>query len=775
MFIYYITSAFKNLYRNGIFSAINIFGFAFSISVCLAIATFLVHEYSFDSYNKNAKHIYKLIDSINNSGAIDYRVEKIILENYPEIKDACISHLESTSYHFRVGGKGFYINNILSCDNAFFNIFSVKIKRKNSITPFTNKNSVVINESTAKLIFGDDDPLGKEIIVFNNKLIITAVIEDFPDNSSMPANVLVNADNEDFKFNHIKGRWPFDIFLLIAENSEVDDLVNKINNNSKILDPYVQKIEFQPLDEMYLSDKITDGEILRGSPKLLNILKLIALIILTLALINYINLTSSQLNKRGKEIGIRKTIGAFQKNISALLITEASLILFISFGVALILVQIFLPFYKDLFYNGFSILVIVKAPIIYYIILTLILLSIISGIVTTSLFLKASPIKILTNKVLTVSNRRKYMQNLLTTFQFIVSIALIFSLIVIQRQIKYVKNKNLGFKKEQLLCIHMPPYYEIKKSKINLLIDKLKQYPEIIKMSATDGAPGNIGVTMDANTEGINASLKIISVDSLFLETFKIKVVKGRTIEPGEYGRVCLFNEEAYKLFKWDNLENRKFNNGRDGGFDVIGVVENFHFNSLYNQIQPMAILFYSLGDEGNLNIKIASGKNSYILEKIKKAWFEVYPDYALKYRFYDEWFNNMYKKEERLASTISLFSILAIVISVMGIMGLSIFIIEARIKEIGIRKVNGAKTVQIIAMLNKELIIWVAIAFVIACPIAWYAMHKWLETFAYKTELSWWIFALAGIITLGIALLTVSWQTWRAARRNPVEALRYE
>jgi putative ABC transport system permease protein len=783
MLKYYIKSALISLRRNSIFSAINIFGFAFSISVCLAITIFLIHEYSFDKYHKNSKNIYRLIDSENNSSAIDYRVKDILKLNYPEIKDACIFQLETDPFHFKANGKGRYIENVLSCDNSCFDIFSIKIKKKLSENPLADKKSVTLTESTAKSLFGDVDPLGKEIFVFDTTLFVSSVIEDFPENSSIQANVLVNANNEDFRFTTIckdskdksSYRWPFDIYLLVDKNVKIETLVNKINNNHKILEPYVQKIEFLPLGSTYLYDMTTDGNTLKGSRELLTILKCIAFIILVLALINYINLTSSQLNKRGKEIGIKKTIGAFHKCISLQMIIEVLIIIIISFGLALAILEISLPIYKTLFYKGFNLIVLLKAPVIYYLILIIGILSIISGYATSVMFSNATPVKILTKKVLTISGRRKYMQNALVIFQFIVSIVLIFSIIAVQKQIKYVKHKNLGFEKEQLLCIDMPPYYEQNESKVNLLIQKLHQYPNILSMSSTNGVPGNVGTTMSANTEGINSALAIIAADTLFLKTFKIKIVKGRKSEQGDYGKVCLINEAAYKLFKWNNLEHKKFNNGKEGGFEVIGVVENFHFNSLYTTIQPMAILLYSIGYEDNLNIRIAPGKTSTILDNIKKVWDEVFPGYAIKYRFYDEWFDNMYQKEERLASSISLFAILAIIISCMGILGLSIFTTAGRTKEIGIRKVNGANTLQIVSMLNKDLLKWVAIAFIIACPIACYAMHKWLENFAYKTELSWWIFALAGLLALIVALLTVSWQSWKTARMNPVEALRYE
>jgi putative ABC transport system permease protein len=270
-----------------------------------------------------------------------------------------------------------------------------------------------------------------------------------------------------------------------------------------------------------------------------------------------------------------------------------------------------------------------------------------------------------------------------------------------------------------------------------------------------------------------NMSVPCLLADTAFLETFGIKVIKGRNLEPGDLGKVCMINETAYKQFDFTDLENKRFNNY--GGFDIIGVVNDFQFASFHKTIGPLCIMFTQKQWNTNINIRFADNVSGSGLEFIRQKWNEILPGYPLRYQFYDEWFYSMYQSEERFAKTIALFALLAIIISCMGIFGQAIFSAELRSKEIGIRKVNGATISEVMVMLNSEFVKMVVIAFVIALPISWYAMHKWLESFAYKTNLSWWIFAMAGILALGIALLTVSWQSWKAAIRNPVEALRYE
>jgi putative ABC transport system permease protein len=270
-----------------------------------------------------------------------------------------------------------------------------------------------------------------------------------------------------------------------------------------------------------------------------------------------------------------------------------------------------------------------------------------------------------------------------------------------------------------------------------------------------------------------NNSVPCIMADSSFLETFGLKVIRGRNLEPGDYEKVCMINETAYRNFEFEDLENKKFNNY--GGFDIIGVVNDFNFSSFHKTIEPVCIMFTSHSIPTAINIRFVPNGMGPGMTYINDEWKKILPGYPFKYQFYDEWFDSMYRSEEYFAKTISLFAILAVVISCIGILGLAIFSSERRTKEIGIRKINGATITDILKMLNKDFILLVSVAYIIAIPVSWYSMNKWLLTFAYKTELSWWIFALAGMLALGIALLTVSWQSWWAATRNPVEALRYE
>ncbi len=783
MFWYYFKTAVKNLTNNKKFSLINITGLAFGISICLVIALFLMKEYSYDRYHKHADQIMQLIDTKSNSSSIDYRVKDILLNNYSEIENACLVQRVDNGIEVKSGDEGFYLDDILSVDNAFFEVFSIDFVSGKSSSPFANIQSAVITESTAKTLFGTENPLGRNLLIWGtDPVTITAVIRDFPENSSISAGLLVNAENEAFKFSFSCGdyndkgthRWPFRIYLQLNENVHPESLAAKLNSGKNLLKPYAEEVNFLGLKDIYLHDTTHGSDTKQGNAGLLKLLIVIAAIILALAVINYINLTVAQQNRRNRDTGVRKTIGANRRNIFFHFLWESVLVTFLAFVSGLFLLWAFLPVFEAMFKTSLDAGVLFHFPHLLILAGSVLLIGLISGSGPAIILSGVSPVRILSGSAV-VSGKRNYLRNSLTVFQFATSIVLIFCVTVVQRQIQYVKHKNPGFDEEQLLRLDLPNIQENDRQKAMVLLDELKRSPHVRNVSITESVPGEIRVSMGSNMENTdkNISMPCLLADTAFLETFGLKLIRGRELGPGDYGKVCMINEAAWKHFEFENLENKRFNNY--GGFDIIGVVNDFNYSSLHKTIGPVCILFTSKFEPTSVNIRFAGNGVGPGMDFIQKAWQDILPGYPLKYQFYDEWFDSMYRSEERFAKTIGLFAVLAIIISCIGILGLAIFSSERRIKEIGIRKVNGAKISGILVMLNRDFIKWVVIAFAIATPIAYYAMRQWLESFAYKTELSWWIFALAGLLALGIALLTVSWQSWKAATRNPVESLRYE
>ncbi len=782
----YLKTALRNITKNKTFSLINILGFAFGMSICLMIVLYLMKEYSFDSYHTNAASIYRMVAAVDNYSTIDYRVKNAVTENFPQVKNASIIEIFPKPIETYYNGSAYFIDNIMSTDSNFFEMFTAPFIYGNPKKPFQNINSVVLTESASRLLFGNENSFGKEITIRlpfrpENRLIISGVIKDFPDNSSLKANVIVNAENQDFKlyFSCEKGddkstyRWLFNIYLQLNKNADPNQLVADINNRAQLLAPYEKKISLLPLNEMYLNDYSKGGDALKGNPKLLRLFLGIALIVLVLAVINYVNLTVARQNKRNKETGIRKTIGANRKDLIFLFLIESVLVTVIAFGIALIILMLGLPYFNGIVESSLSVRPLIEFPTSIIVILSIFLIGVLAGMGPAVLLSSFNPVKILNGG--SFSHRRKSIfRNALTVFQFTISIGLIFCIIVIEKQIDFVKNQNPGFNKEQLLCIDMPALQKTDGSEAELLLDKLKQHKGIKNISLTMGAPGSINMHMGSGIKGKDKNLSIITADSSFLKTFEIQQIIGRSLMPGDMGNVCMLNEAAYKYFEWTDLKDKRFNNGKVGGYEVIGVVKNFNYASMHNAIEPMCVIF-DAHYPTQINLRIAKGAVANSLEYINKLWKEIVPNYPLKYQFYDEWFDSMYRKEDKLAKTIAMYALLAISISCLGILGLAIFSSESRSKEIGIRKVHGANIKDLMLLMNIDYIKWVVIAFVIACPVAWYIMDSWLEDFSYRTTISWWIFALSGVIALMIALLTVSYHAIKAATANPIDSLRYE
>ena len=762
----------RNLIKNKTFSAINILGFAFGISVCLLIILFLVKEYSYDSYNTDADQIYKLIDLSDNSSSIDYRVADAIKDQYPEVKNACVLQVLPIKTGISYNNNGYNIDNIMSVNNSFFKMFTTHFIYGSSVNPLPDPNSVVLTESSARKIFGNENPIGKEIELMRNfSLTVTGVIKDFPDNSSINANIMVNMENRNFKFtfsctnydDSSTHRYLFNVYLSLKEKSDPLQLEQKINNHAETIQPYIQKIGFLALKDIYLRDNSISSSTKKGNPELLQLFTSIAFIVLLLAIINYVNLSLARHNKRNKETGIRKTVGAGKQDIVLLFLAESIIVTAVAFAIALILTELTLPFFESIVDSKLNISPLFEFPGNIFLLSSILFIGIISGIFPALLFSSFNPIKILSGRMI-VSGKKNYFRNVLTVFQFTVSIALIFCIIVIQNQIGYVKHNNLGFEKEQLLQLKLP-FSDGKDSEI--LINKLREYTSIKNISTSNGIPGDVHFHMGSGINDKEKHLACIAADSNFLKTFKIQLIKGREMLPGEYGWTCMINETAYKYFGWDNLENKYYNNGRKGGFKVIGVVKDFHITSLHQTIEPTCIMFTSQYSMSNISLRIEGGTITQTMAYIQNVWKEIIPDYPIDYQFFDEWFNQMYAKDERFANAISLFGFLAISISCLGILGLAIFSSERRAKEIGIRKVHGATINDVMILLNKDFIKWVVVALITACPIGWYAMNKWLQDYAYRIEISWWMFALAGGIALVIALATVSFQALKQQRQT--------
>jgi len=469
-----------------------------------------------------------------------------------------------------------------------------------------------------------------------------------------------------------------------------------------------------------------------------------------------------------KEVSIKKINGAGNLQLFFYYLTESLIVIVISTLLSLLLIFAFKDYFASLVGSELH-LQILKKPIFVAIYLAVMVIILgINSIIPAYSLLKINVIQGLHNSI--IRNDRGTIRTIFTTMQFVVSIALLISVFFIQKQLNFVESKDLGFNKEHLLRIQIPykfKHYPALQTEINNL--------NFIKASSYSfGSPGDIILTMGSGEKDKNMDIETILIDSNFLKTFQIRLLKGHPFYSGDFNKACMFNETAIKKLGWEDLKNRKYKMGREGGYNVIGIVNDFNVSSLLKKQEPVCLIYGNFNKPNVLSVRIMPGPVHQQLAQIKKVWAS-FSDDPFTFEFYDAFFNAKYHKEQQLSRSITIIAIIAIILTLIGIMGQVIQTCAYRTKEIGIRKVNGATVPEVVNMLNMDFVKWVAVAFVIAIPIAYYAMHRWLENFAYKTSLSWWIFLLAGLVILFITIATVSWHTFKVARRNPVEALRYE
>jgi putative ABC transport system permease protein len=760
-----------------LYSSLIIGGFAIGFTTCILIALFYDTEHNVNKHFARYDRIFRLYDAKKSESGLDYKINAVLAEEYPDIEEACPMGFSYFPVTLKDPETRNYtrIEHTISTNNNFFDVFSIPLSSSLDDKPFSQLNSAVVTESVAKKLFGDKNPLGRTIKEEFFTATVTAVIKNLPGNSSFKADLLLNSENKDFQMAQACDNgvciYPVEHFLLLRSGVNPERFTEKLNASIGQFNVTTDSLALQNISDIYLSSlKLgwTD-EHTKGNSKMLLVFLVISILIILLSSINYLNYTVSMQYAKMKEIGINKTNGAGRMNLLVDSFIEVLLGIFIALLFSVILVSVFLPATGSLFGREINF-----ADVDFHGLLPVFASAIVGIILLNGL----APLYVLSRFNITdflAGGRKRTGKQLgkqaMLTFQLAVSIALIAVVMLIFKQLQYVKYYDLGFNEEHLVRIELPYLFENQKALRNE-VDKL---PFVSGCALSNGYPGHINMIMGSGVEGDEFMVNCIYVSDDFLETFGVQLLDGRNFMAGDKGQACLMNEAAVKRYGWETLEGKKYKNGREGGYNVIGEVNNFNVESLHSALTPVALIYEPDREFTTLSLRLMDGNVGQQISEFRKVWKSMLPDDPMEFTFYDTQFQAMYSKEEKLARSVTFFSFITIVLTCMGILGQIFLISLNRTKEIGIRKVNGAKVSEILAMLNKDFIKWVIIAFVIATPAAYYAMNKWLENFAYKTELSWWIFALAGVLALGIALLTVSFQSWKAATKNPVESLRYE
>ena len=800
MFKNYFKTAWRNLWRNKIFSVIKILGLSIGLTVCMLIFLYTKDELSYDQFQENKAQLYRIVQTwamgnepVQTIGITNGILGETYAKEIPEVQQ-----------YVRINGvavtvkksNDVFTENPLFVDDNFLSVFTFPLLRGNTRTALKDPHSVVLTKDMAKKYFGTTDVIGETLQIkidtaFEN-FTVTAVAENSPQNSTLRAGMLMPYKfYEKYNSNSSWIGGSLNTFLLLSPQANIKAVENKMqalfdkNTKDKILEAEKEqnisvKItqHLQPLTEIHLSTKTgPDNGMADGSnPVYSYILTCIAVFILIIACINFINLAVAQSLKRSKEIGIRKVIGGTRKQLIKQFLAESFLVSLLAFTIAIILTTLILPFFNELANKKLSLSYLSDGYLYAGYFLLLLVTSFIAGFYPSLVLSAFQPVKVLYSKQKLLS--KNYLTKGLIVLQFALAIFLIIGTIAINSQLNYLSHADLGYDTKNLVRMDIPVNNSSDKLPA-LFKNELMGKPGIISVAARNAGRSISGAKVD----GKQIIIEYNKVDDRFLSTFKIPIIAGRNFSPdypGDSLKSVIVNESFVKEAGW------KLNDaiGKTIGFGesndkrtvaVVGVIKDYHFLSLKEKITPEVFSMEPTFNFGQIWVKINPDNIPQTLNVLQSSFKKLLPYYPYSYQFMDDINAKNYETETKWKQIISIASSLFIFVSCMGLLGLIMLSIEQRTKEIGVRKVLGAAVSRIVILISKEFIILISIAFLVAIPVGYYFINKWLQDFAYRINIGWWMFALAGILVIVVALVTMSFQTIRAAIANPVKSLRTE
>ncbi|MAW96917.1 MULTISPECIES: ABC transporter permease [unclassified Leeuwenhoekiella] len=791
----YFKIAFRNLWRHRVFSLLNIGGLAVGMAAAFLILLYVGFELSYDTMFPKKDRIHMLVTDLKTPSdsyeipVIDWTVLAKITPQFPEIVSS--TRLMDLSLNIQKGTENFQEKRALAADSTFFKIFEIKLLSGNPDEVLRAPLSLVLSETGAQKYFGSENPIGKSLKIMNGKYTaqITGVMEDLPKNTHIQADYLLSLSTYtkiiDPTIDESWGNYDPRGYVLLSENADAKNLVSKINafldevdgEKMKAANLFVKQ-DLEPITEVYLySTRIGSG-----SPNINNvyIFAIVALFILLIAGINFINLTTARSVERAKEVGIRKVIGAQKNQLMLQFVGESLIITILAFILGIAIATLALPYFNTLagqevasgIFSNWSYLGLFFAIAL--------VIGLAAGTYPALVLSSFRPVSVLKGKFST-TGKGAFLRKALVVGQFSVSIILIIGTLIIYKQMHFMQSQDLGFAKDRILVLDTGD-----NPKQQLLADNLRNNPNIITVGKSSTVPGGGGDNSSAlsimeNSQGEDQTLTVdrYVVDENYLDQLDIKFIAGRNFSrdfASDSTQALIINERVVDLLGYATAKEAlgaSFDQwGRKG--QIIGVVADFHSTSLQKEIAPLCFVF-DTKQSRLLTLKVAAADLPNTLSFVEESWKRFLPNNHFEYYFLDEFFDRQYRAERRFSKLFLNFSILAIFISCLGLLGLASYSTKQRRREIGIRKVVGASVPGIVNLLSKEFIKLVGIAFLIAVPIAWYGMHNWLQDFAYRIDIPVWIFAAAGILAIGIAILTVSFQAIKAAIANPVKSLRTE
>lgn len=795
----YFKVAFRNIWKNKVFSAINIVGLAIGMATCIVIMLFVFYERSFDKMHQG--NIYRLDEVQKYEGMVApqkvalsmYPMGPTLKNEYPEIRDFTrINAFNKVS--LRHGEKKIELPAALWVDSNFLQMFDFKLIEGEKKGVLKEPNSIVLSEKSAKSIFGEENPIGKSLVLYGGDTLalkVTGVMEDVPANSHLQFDVLLSFNTiarPDF-MNNWGGNWLV-TYLKLAPGANIASLEKKF---PAFLKKYMKdgswkfyELFLQPLADVHAkSVDITHDYInyQKFDRSYTYIFSIVAIIVLIIACVNFMNLSTARSTGRTKEVGIRKSIGAQRSQLAGQFIGESVLFSFISLILAIILVKVVLPYTVDFSQRPLDFSIFSNSLLLLSVLAGTVLLGVFSGLYPAAFLSSFEPIKVLKG---TLTIGKSNFRNALVIAQFTSAVFLIIATGFAVKQLRFMRDKDPGFSREQVVIIPLDPKSS---PKYQSLKDELLSGFFVEEVSGSGQRLGNNFHQTDVSFKGEGPLRQMVSsqviVDPDYLSLYKIKLVAGRnfTHETSENARTYIINESLAKELLKDepkltlqSLIGRRFGfSGLDSTSIIVGVAKDFNFNSLHHKIETLCLFNQKDWGYSEMSVRIKGKDAKQAIESIRLVWSKMSPESPFIYSFLDEHFAELYKADSQVSEIVGILAGLAIFVSCLGLFGLASYSAERRIKEIGVRKVMGASVAGIVALLSRDFVKLVLVSILIASPIAWWAVRRWLQDFTYRIDIDWWVFVLAGILAIAVALLTISFQSIKAAMSNPVKSLRSE
>lgn len=813
MFKNYLLSAFRSFGRNKIFSLINIAGLAIGISASLVICLIVKYEFSYDKFHKDRDRIYRVVTNMHfpdqdfkNSG---------VPGPLPAAMRSEVTGIESSTLfvlcdELKVKIPSKHENNgifrkqkeIAFVDDQYFNFINYEWIAGSAANAMLEPNKVVLTESRAKeyFSFGDLTQAIGQPIIYEDTIAatVTGIIKDQKEITdlvskefvSLPTFINMLKQNNGWEeWGSVTSATQFLIKLKKGIHPEgIDEQLAAVRKKHE-KDAYLATDHFlQPLSDIHFNSAFDAFDQRQGHKPTLYGLLAVAAFLLVLGCINFINLTTAQASQRAKEIGVRKTMGSTKSNLVIQFLTETFLLTLAATILSLVLTPFILKIFSDFIPPGLS-LDMLKEPVIAgFILLLVIVVSLLSGFYPALVLSKFKPVTALKNVAFgdTHQSRKVWIRKTLTVSQFVIAQFFIIATLVVGKQIKFSLNKDMGFKKEAIVNFHTPFNFQNPDNKQFVLLQKLKSIPGISNISLAGGPPANPGTnstTMKFKKDGkeIETTVEVKQADTNYFSLYSMKLAAGRNLQPSDTSKEYIVNETYARFLGYDDpskiVGKTIDRNGRN--ITIVGVIADFNSKSIHKPIGSIVFTTQQQMHHG-FHILLPGSKNNSAqwkatINKIGKEWKEVYPEDDFNYTFFDESIAKFYKKEKDIVSLLNWSTALAVFISCLGLLGLVTYTTTQRVKEIGVRKVLGASVSQIITLLSKDFLQLVMFAFIIAAPLAWWAMNSWLRDFAYRTSISWWIFAVCGVSMIVLAIVVLGIRTIKAANANPVKSLRTE